>query len=221
MSPLVLLLIMELSACNNPPPMPELPYETFKEQISGYRDSLEKVYREGHPETKKRVLKEARARVRGYITQDLFAYWEGTPWTFHGTTEKPREGSIACGYFVTTLLRDAGFHIPRVTWAKLASEQYITQLCPTVKRYRNKELSVLTGELAEGLYVVGLDNHTGFIWKNGDSIRFIHSTWYYNSDGVINEDAFGDNPLNVSAYRVVGQVDSDEVITQWLLGKKY
>ena len=29
--------------------------------------------------------------------------WMGTPWDFSGTSQVPRKGSIACGYFVSTV----------------------------------------------------------------------------------------------------------------------
>lgn len=47
----------------------------------------------------KNALKAAFVRQ---ITQKVFPYWYGTKWDFNGTTEMPQEGSIACGYFVTT-----------------------------------------------------------------------------------------------------------------------
>ena len=38
------------------------------------------------------------------IYNRLIPQWYGTPWDFHGTAEYPNSGSIACGYFVTTIL---------------------------------------------------------------------------------------------------------------------
>ena len=45
---------------------------------------------------------------------DFFKAWYFTPWTFNGYSETPKEGSIACGYFVTTTLSDMRFKVPRI-----------------------------------------------------------------------------------------------------------
>lgn len=42
------------------------------------------------------------------IIDSLMPCWYGTPWDFNGCTTEPGKGSIACGYFVSTVLRDAG-----------------------------------------------------------------------------------------------------------------
>ena len=42
------------------------------------------------------------------ITNTIAPAWIGTKWDFNGITEVPQQGKIACGYFVTTVLRDAG-----------------------------------------------------------------------------------------------------------------
>src|SRR6188474_3208784 len=47
------------------------------------------------------------------IRDSLFTCWLGTPWDFYGTTQTPGKGKIACGYFVTTLLRDMGASVNR------------------------------------------------------------------------------------------------------------
>ena len=42
---------------------------------------------------------------------EMMRCWLGTPWDFNGTCETPGSGKIACGYFVSTILRDAGFQV--------------------------------------------------------------------------------------------------------------
>jgi hypothetical protein len=37
------------------------------------------------------------------VTETIIPAWIGTGWDFNGITEKPQQGSIACGYFVTTI----------------------------------------------------------------------------------------------------------------------
>ena len=102
------------------------------------------------------------------LTNKIFPYWYGTDWNFNGTSQKPNEGSIACGYFVTTTLRDIGVDINRVKLAQCASEEMIKKLVSedNIYRFSNKNIQEFEKTLKEkgnGIYVVGLDHHTGFL----------------------------------------------------------
>ena len=116
------------------------------------------------------------------VTETIAPAWIGTAWDFNGTSEKPRQGSIACGYFVTTLLRDAGLSLSRIKLAQCASEQMITSLIQSkyISRFSNIAMEDFIQEIKTqgyGLYIVGLDNHTGFIYNDGKETWFIHSTF--------------------------------------------
>lgn len=52
------------------------------------------------------------------LLERIIPYWEGTPWTFEGHTSVPNKGSIACGYFVSTTLRDVGLNLNRYKLAQ-------------------------------------------------------------------------------------------------------
>ena len=45
------------------------------------------------------------------IHNGIPGYWIGTVWDFNGVTRTPKQGAIACGYFVTNVLTDLGFKI--------------------------------------------------------------------------------------------------------------
>ncbi len=68
--------------------------------------------------------------------------WMGTPWTFSGTSQTPKQGSIACGYFVTTTLQQAGIELDRIRLAQAASEKMILAITApdTVRRFSNTSL---------------------------------------------------------------------------------
>jgi hypothetical protein len=149
-------------------------------------------------------------RFINFIADSLFACWYGTKWNFYGTTEKPGEGTIACGYFVTTLIRDAGIPIQRTRMAQCASEEMIKNTClpESIKRYSNIDIQAILSDLSKsgfGLYVIGLDNHTGFILNDGKKIYFIHST-YISPGCVIKEEANLSNILIQSKYKVLGKI---------------
>ncbi len=158
------------------------------------------------------------------VVKTIVPAWIGTPWTFSGTTEKPGEGSIACGYFVTTVLRDAGLPIARVKLAQAASEEMIKNLVQPkyIQRFSNKPMEEFISAINKsgaGLYVAGLDNHTGFIYHDGTEAWFIHST-FVGTRNVQYEKAATSIVLNSSKYKVVGKLSADEkVLEKWRSGK--
>jgi hypothetical protein len=153
---------------------------------------------------------EKEIRLVNFLKDSLLPCWYGTKWNFYGTTEEPGKGTIACGYFVTTVLRDAGLPVQRIRLAQCASEEMIKTICDkrTIHRYSNVRLidfSAQVKNMGFGLYIVGLDNHTGFILNDGNESYFIHST-YVNQGCVINGKINGSVVLGSSKYRVIGKV---------------
>lgn len=147
------------------------------------------------------------------VTDSIIPYWYGTKWNFYGNTETPQQGTIACGYFVTTVLRDVGCPINRVKLAQYPSEKIITSLVSTrsIKRYSNVSLKDFIEDIkkqGQGLFVIGLDNHTGFINYDDTGIWFIHSS-YVNPGCVSRQDATNNSILYYSKYRITGKISDD------------
>ncbi len=159
--------------------------------------------------------------VTNAIVQTIVPAWIGTAWDFNGTTQTPQNGSIACGYFVTTVLQDAGFTLARTKLAQCASEQMITTLVQPkyVQRFSNVSIEnfiIAISSKQYGLYIVGLDNHTRFIYNNGKEIYFIHST-YVGTRNVQNERAADSWVLKQSKYKVLAKLSADEKILEgWI-----
>jgi hypothetical protein len=155
------------------------------------------------------------------VTQSIIPAWIGTAWDFNGITQTPQKGSIACGYFVTTVLRDAGLNLARVKLAQCASEQMITALVQAkyVERFSNLPITNFITAIKQkgyGLYIVGLDNHTGFIYNDGKEIYFIHST-FVGTRNVQQEKAAASWVLQQSKYKVLGKISADEkVLERWM-----
>lgn len=177
------------------------------------------------------VIAEARRILTHAIYDDLFSAWYGTPWDFNGTSETPQQGKIACGYFVSTILRDAGWKVERVRLAQQASENIILSLTTDsfVKRFRRVAIADFVSAVKQwgpGIYIVGLDIHVGFIVNTegeilspSDEVYFVHSS-YVDPYTVIKEKAIESRILASSNYRVLGKVFADDLfITNWLLGK--
>lgn len=154
-----------------------------------------------------------------YIDQQLIPFWIGTPWDFNGTTQIPGKGYIACGYFVTTVLRDAGVNLNRVKLAQQASETMIKSLTKMVEHYPNCSFAEFIQKIKAkgvGLSIIGLDNHTGFLYYDGKELYFIHSS-YVGTGRVAKEVASSNAILQYSNYKVVGFISRDKAfIKRWL-----
>lgn len=153
------------------------------------------------------------------IGEQLTPYWIGTPWDYNGITQIPNKGYIACGYLVTTLLRDAGVQINRVKMAQCASEQMISSLTTKKENYSKVSFTDFIAKVnshGAGLSIIGLDNHTGFLYNDGKELYFIHSSFV--GDGKVAKEPASENSiLQHSSYKVVGYLSLDNHFLQkWL-----
>ncbi len=193
---------------------PAINYDSCKKQIIH-------IKQKNKPGWKKLTYKQQQQIFTTAVAETIIPGWIGTKWDFNGTTEMPQEGYIACGYFVTTVLRDAGIKLARIKLAQSASEKMIQSLVQPqfIKRYPNCNIENFVQavqQLGYGVYIVGLDNHTGFIYNNSINIFFIHST-FVGSRNVQMENAITSPVLRSSKYKVIGKISADEKILQgWM-----
>lgn len=197
-------------------------YKEVIAKIDAERIALASEFQQANTQSKKNeVIDRARKVITRSIVNDLFPFWYGTDWDFSGVTETPNQGKIACGYFVSTLLRDAGWKVERARLAQQASENIILSLTnqPHVKRFSGvaiEDFAKAIKEWGAGLYVVGLDIHTGFIVNTGGEIYFVHSS-YIDPYKVVKERAVESKILSSSRYRVIGKLSADDqLINKWL-----
>lgn len=150
------------------------------------------------------------------LTKHIFPFWYGTRWSFYGNTTTPGDGSIACGYFVTTTLSHAGVKLNRIKLAQCASEEMIRSLVQKQNITHFNSLSLQNfingiSKKGKGIYIIGLDNHTGFIYIDStNEVRFIHASGRLPFC-VINEKASESVVLEKSDYKVVGKISDDDV----------
>ena len=157
------------------------------------------------------------------IADTLYEQWENTGWDFNGTTLKPHEGTIACGYFVTTILRDMDLVINRQKLSVCPSSEMMHRLVP---RQKIKNLSYLSyvnfndslKQLGKGVYIIGLDFHTGFIVNDGVENWFIHSN-YIGRKGVVKESVLRSVALRSSKTRWLTSLTGDKnFLLKWIKG---
>ncbi len=199
----------------------QIAYSSIIKKIIEKRDSLMLEYTESDSIGQDSIIIVARTFLINTMIKEIFPCWYGTKWDFNGTTRIPQQGRIACGYFVTNILTDVGFNIPRVKWAQSASEVFIKKLSfGNIDRFSNKPISEIENYLKRsgpGLYLVGLDCHTGFVSVFNTKIRFIHADYYEPEKGVVSEKINSNSPISDSKYRVFGKLMSDEMIINWIL----
>ena len=101
----------------------------------------------------------------------------GHAWDFNGTAKGPGAGKIACGYFVATVLKDAGFQVDRYQLAQQPSQNILRSFL--AKESCDLKVGVdyqaFASELEKrepGVYIVGLDTHVAFIVVSGDGFPF-------------------------------------------------
>ena len=151
--------------------------------------------------------------------------WLGTPWDFHGTAAKPGAGKIACGYFVSTVLRDAGFDLNRYTLAQQPSGNILKTFVPKSSCHltSNKPYNEFVSELETfdpGIYIVGLDTHVAFIVKTPKDFRFIHSSGSHPYC-VVDESRDEARVLKRSKWRILGNGTAQpKALRLWLKGSK-
>ena len=209
-------------ALSDPTPNAAHSYKDVIARLEAEKVAMASRYQQASSAQQAEVMAQARSLVARSIYTEIFPSWYGTAWDFNGTTEVPQQGKIACGYFVSTVLRDAGWRVQRTRLAQQASENIILSLTtdPYVKRFRRIEISDFVNAVKQwgaGIYVVGLDIHTGFIVNTGVEVYFIHSS-YVEPYTVVREKASESKILAASNYRVLGKIMADDLfIEKWLL----
>lgn len=200
-------------------------YATLKKEVERWRKDLAKRHAAARtPAEKDRVLEES-GRFLDTVLPEMMRCWLGTKWDFNGTSEVPGEGSVACGYFVATVMRDAGFRVDRYKLARQPSQNILRSFLP--REAMSLKVGVpyeqYAGDLekaAPGIRIVGLDSHVAFLVTGPDGFRFIHSSgskpWCVVDEG--RQDA---EVLRRSNYRVEGLLTKDKaLLRRWLAGEK-
>jgi len=213
-----------------PPPAKPVPdpdmNDALKASLAEWRASLAGKYTSATSDSERNAaLDDARVLLEATLPS-MMRTWLGTPWDFHGTAPTPGDGKIACGYFVSTVLRDAGFRVHRYHLAQQPSENIMRTFLPraSCRLSAGVDYDVFADALEAsepGIYIVGLDTHVGFIVVNDGAFRFIHSSgarpW-----AVVDESRADAGVLRSSNWRMLGNLTADrEVLRKWLTGGSF
>ena len=172
------------------------------------------------------LIAEAREFLRSAIVDELLPAWKGTPWAMSGTATMPGEGAIACGYFVSTILRDAGVQLHRVRFGQAAALRIQEAMSPPGRKV-HRFFSIPPASLAEkiealgdGVYIIGLNVHVGFVVVRGGEVRFVHSS--YTGAKVVTDEPLAEAAAIAASqpagYFVSELFTTDASILRWLEG---
>ncbi len=160
----------------------------------------------------------ARGLLYNVVNNEIPAYWIGTTWDFNGVTQTPNEGYIACGYFLTTVMKQTGYDIKRVWMAQQASSVLINAYCTDIIKTNSldKVRDYLSEQPDSSTFIIGLDFHTGFVTKLGSDYYLIHSN-YINSEGVIKEKVETADVLTSNSFFMIGSLNKRKNrVGQWM-----
>lgn len=195
-------------------------YTQTKQQIQEKRFVYEEDLKR-HPEKQTVLQNMASNYLYTTLTDSIYPYWYGTTWDFNGTTRQPKKGKIACGYFVTTTLEDCGFYLPRVKLAQQAASVIIRSLCTkkSIKTFNKlTQLKAHMDRQPEGIYILGLDTHVGFLWNTKKELYFVHASYSGNRQ-VSKENWDESTVMQKSKLFVVGDLLGNKTLMhQWITG---
>jgi len=129
-------------------------YEKIKRETAIVRSQLS---------SKNLTIDSISAIFKKSLVNKIIPFWAGTTWSFEGHTAKPKLGSIACGYFVSTTLQDIGLNINRY---KLAQQNPINEakslaINREVKEFSaasvSENITAIKEYLEEGIHFIGFD----------------------------------------------------------------
>ncbi len=197
-------------------------YSTLKSEVEIKRKKLQLSYI--NSASKSEIIEKAKKELTKQLYENIIPQWYETKWSFEGHTEIPKQGTIACGYFVSTTLRDIGFNLNRYKLAQKSPEDEAKMIaCGTSIKKMNAisktELKNYFIAEKDGFFFIGLDFHVGFIYKSGKEIYFIHSN-YIDSKGVVKETIKNSKAIVSQKYFIVPISNNENLIKKWILKEK-
>lgn len=186
-------------------------YDNILSRLNSKRNALTKICKEKAPSISSHLLYKT-------LVDSIFPMWYGASWDFNGISNIPGQGEIACGYFVSTTLKHAGFNLNRYRLAQQAATVIITELVGrknTSKHHSSDAILKHLKKQKDGLYVVGLDYHVGFLIVEDNVTYFCHSD--YVNLKTVREKATDSHAFNSTNLYVLGEITHNPTLmNKWL-----
>src|SRR6188768_510957 len=205
-------------------------YAAFVEQVAARRSELGARFAAARGGRARAAIRdEARRFIVDTLESGVFPAWMGMPSAGgpQATASLPHQPGmyISCSYFLTAALQNAGLVLEsRARFAQAPAAWIERALLPPggqIRRYGTvsaEELERRLVELGEGLYVVGLDIHVGFIVVRDGHAWFVHSS-YTPPGTVVSEPVVSSEAIALSrrkGYWVSPLFRDDRIVELWL-----
>jgi len=195
-------------------------YNKSKTKMINLRKKLYRKYRKIKKMGEKEKFLDSVVEIfSNNLLNEIIPYWYGTKYDFNGHTEIPNKGVIACGYFVSTTLKDMGLNINRYKLAQQNPEYEVRTISENILSFKMDDfikISELLNKIPDGLYYVGLDTHVGYLYSNNKKYYFIHSNNL--EDRVMREDAEKSEAF-ISDIYYFSKIDRN-LMLNWIKNKK-
>jgi len=200
-------------------------YAVLVSELERWRLDLAKRHQNARTDAERSTVEQDARVLLERVLPAMMRCWLGTPWDFNGTSSKPGGGRVACGYYVATVIKDAGFRVDRYQLAQQPSGNILRSFLPkdhcllsVGKPYESFVAEMKNAE--PGIYLVGLDTHVAFMIVSRHDFRFIHSSgsrpWC-----VVDEGSAEAGVLQRSNWRMLGNLTADPtVLRRWLMTEK-
>jgi hypothetical protein len=219
-----------------PQPTPERALERHDAavaRVAREREALAARYTQATTATEQaKIRAEARRLLEDAIIEDVFPAWLGMPWGMgsDSTATRPHEPNmkVGCSYFVTSVLLSVGVDLEnRFTFAQAPAIYIQRSLAPdehslhTYFSIPSERLRDKIAALGEGLYIIGLDTHVGFVVVRDGEVRFIHASYTGNRVVTVEllVDAVAIANSRPKGYFVTPLFQDARLLDMWLRGQ--
>ncbi len=155
--------------------------QQFGARYGEFRDNFVALRKQVRALPRAAALDRAEKLLPVALSRAILPLWLGTAWRFGGVSDIPGKGAIDCGNFVVSSLYTLGLNVlsyPTTdgrryyTLATHAAEFAIRKLVQpsSITRFSNRpvaEVETKVRAVGPGAYLIGLDNHVGFVVYDG------------------------------------------------------
>lgn len=183
-------------------------------------------YQSASDSIKLQIIDEAGKYLFEILLNRIIPFWYKMPWDISGYSNIPQKGSIGCSYFVSNTLLACGFNLNRYRLGQtdpIAASRSLT-FTDSVVTYRNKSsmedlANLILKSHSDGIYMIGLDIHVGYLLIFKSNLYFIHSSYYY-PNGVCMEYFRKSYGISSSSnYYITPITTNQKLIEKWILNE--
>ncbi|HVI00732.1 MAG TPA: hypothetical protein VM869_18570 [Enhygromyxa sp.] len=201
-------------------------------RIASERETLAARYKQASTAEQAKIRAQARELLEDTIIEEVFPAWLGMPWGMgsDSTATRPHEPGmkVGCSYFVTSVLLAVGVELEnRFTFAQAPAIHIQRSLAPdedSLHRYFSipaEQLRDRIAALGDGLYIIGLDTHVGFVVVRDGEVRFVHAS--YTGARVVSDELLVESVAIANSrpkgYFVTPLFQDGRLVDLWLRGQ--